>query len=303
MNNAVDRPIEKEYRSIISDNLRWERLTIRPGDIFVCTPAKCGTTWMQTIVSTLLFPEGNAPGAVIEVAPWIDARFHPIDEISERLEAQTFRRSIKTHTPADGIPWNSSASYIVVGRDGRDAFMSMLNHMRNLRPELIMDLAMSAVEDGIPVDRPPPPLDDAHEFYEWWLASDDTWFAHVGSFWSHRGESNVLFVHYDDMKADLGAQMRRVADFIGVEVEKSRWPGLVERCTFSSMKQRAAEIGDFDRHFVGGADAFLYKATNGRWRDVLTPSELAAFEARAADLLPPEAIAWTKGGQAAVGGA
>jgi hypothetical protein len=40
---------------------------VRPGDIFVCTPAKCGTTWMQTIVVTLLFPHGDAPGAVWEI--------------------------------------------------------------------------------------------------------------------------------------------------------------------------------------------------------------------------------------------
>jgi len=299
MRNAVDRPIEREYRSAIADNLRWKLLTIRPGDIFVCTPPKCGTTWMQTIVSTLLFPDG-APGVVMQVSPWIDARFNAIDDIRERLEAQTFRRSMKTHTPANGIPWSSSAFYIVVGRDGRDAFMSRLNHMRNMRPEVVERLAASAIEDGIDVQSPPP-LEDEHEYFAWWL-TNDYWFDHVASFWSHRDESNVLFVHYDDMKVDLGVQMRRVAAFIGVEIEESQWPELVERCTFAAMKERAADIGDFDRLFAGGADAFLYKATNGRWRDLLTPAELAAFDQRAAETLPPDALAWTKGGHSAVGG-
>ena len=45
------------------------------------------------------------PARSCEIAPWIDARFEPIDEvILGRLEAQTFRRHIKTHTPAEGIP-------------------------------------------------------------------------------------------------------------------------------------------------------------------------------------------------------
>ena len=90
---------------------------------------------MQTIVTSLMFPDGDSPGPVIEIAPWIDARFNPIDEIIARLDAQTLRRSMKTHTDADGIPWYPTASYIVVGRDGRDAFMSFVNHMRNMRTD------------------------------------------------------------------------------------------------------------------------------------------------------------------------
>ena len=55
---AVERSIEREYRNVGVDNLRWERFVPRAGDIFVCTPPKCGTTWMQAIVAALLFPEG-----------------------------------------------------------------------------------------------------------------------------------------------------------------------------------------------------------------------------------------------------
>jgi hypothetical protein len=28
----------------VSDNARWAQFEARPGDIFVCTPSKCGTT-------------------------------------------------------------------------------------------------------------------------------------------------------------------------------------------------------------------------------------------------------------------
>src|SRR6478672_945559 len=137
MSEAVERGIEREYRSFISDNLRWNRLEPRLGDIVVCTPAKCGTTWMQTIVAALLFPDGGALGPVTEVAPWIDARFEPIDVVVARLDAQSHRRQIKTHTPADGIRWSPDASYVVVFRDGRDAFMSFHNHMSNMRMDLV----------------------------------------------------------------------------------------------------------------------------------------------------------------------
>src|SRR6202030_396285 len=130
--------------------------------------------------------------------------------------------SVKTHTAADGIPWFPSASYIVVGRDGRDAFMSFLNHMRSMRPDLMMEMAISAVAEGIEFAGPPP-LDDFHKFYAWWLESP-IWFEHVASFWAHRHESNVLFAHFNDMTDDLDGEMRRVAQFIGIEIDEARRP-------------------------------------------------------------------------------
>ena len=298
---AVERPVEREYRNVISDNLRWNHLAVRRGDIVVCTPPKCGTTWMQAIVAELVFPGGGDRGSLWEVAPWIDARWEPIDQLVTRLDAQSHRRSLKTHTPADGIPWYPAASYIVVGRDGRDAFMSFLNHMRNLQPELVMRLAMTAAEDGIDLDAVgPPPVDDVHEFFAWCMETNPMWFEHVASFWEHRWEANVLFVHYNDLQADLDAEMRRVAEFLDSPVEEQQWPYQVERCTFASMKARSHEIADFETHFVGGAETFLYKGSNGRWRDVLTADELAVFDRRCEELLPSDAIAWTTWGRAAL---
>jgi aryl sulfotransferase len=288
---AVSRPIETDYRSILFDTHRWASFSPRPRDVFVCTPPKCGTTWMQTIVAELLFPD-RPPVPVMELAPWIDARFRPIDEVAARLERQTHRRQVKTHTPADGIPWYPDASYITVYRDGRDAFMSFYNHMRNMRPEVFVELARTASSDGIPMDGAgPPPLDDIHEFFDWWIDAS-VFFEHLSSFWPHRNEINVLFAHYDDLKADLPTEMQRVADFLGVDFDPQERPDLVERCTFAGMKGRADEIGEFESRWVGGADTFLYKGTNGRWRDVLTAEELACFDARQREVLPPDALRW-----------
>jgi hypothetical protein len=151
---------------VVSDSRRWEGFVHRPGDVFVCSAPKCGTTWTQTIAATLLFQPGDPPAPVMALSPWLDARFAPIDQVLRALDGQTHRRLIKTHTPADGIPWYPDASYIVVARDGRDAFMSFLNHMRSLRPDVMMALAASAMAEGIPLgDGGPPPLDDVHEFY------------------------------------------------------------------------------------------------------------------------------------------
>ena len=291
MGDVVEVAVEREYRSVVSDNRRWSHFVHRPGDVFVCTSPKCGTTWMQTIVTTLLFPTGLPSATVMELSPWIDARFFPVHDVIATLEAQSHRRTIKTHTPADGIPWWSDASYIVVVRDGLDACMSFLNHLSNMRPEAVMSLAASAQVDGIELgDRFP--LDDVHAFFAAWLAPPGVWFEHLNSFWTHRNEPNVLFVHFDDLKEDLDGEMRRVATFLGLTVDEPTWLELVDRCTFESMKHRSDEIGDFDRLFIGGADAFLYKGTNGRWRDLLTAEEVAAFDEASTERLPADANVW-----------
>ena len=52
------------------------------------------------------------------------------------------------------------------------------------------------------MDGPPPPVDDEHTFFAWYVDGGFQ-FDHIASWWEHRDDPNVLFVHYDDMKADL----------------------------------------------------------------------------------------------------
>jgi aryl sulfotransferase len=287
------RPQQQIYRSAVTDGTRWAAYNHRPGDIFVCAPPKCGTTWMQTIVASLLWPEGNFPGTVMEMGPWFDGLIFDFDKLSARLEAQTHRRYIKTHTPADGIPIFETASYIVVERDGRDAFVSFVNHRKHLRDDLIERLNAEAMAQGIdPVMK----FDgDIHGFFERWITDAPT-LRHLASWWELRGEPNVLLVHYNDLLADLDGEMRRVAGFLDIDIPPALWPGVVERCSFDRMRADTDKVGDFQRIVEGGAKTFLFKGTNGRWREVLTEGELQRYQDRVEELLAPEAAYWLEHG-------
>jgi len=285
----------RPYRSAVADNRRWAGFTPRPDDIFVCTPAKCGTTWMQTIVASLLWPDGDVPGPVITISPWLEAELDPIDEVLARLDAQRHRRFVKTHTPADGIPFFPDAKYLFVGRDGRDAFMSMCNHLERFRDDVREDLNARIDESVMPM---PAWNGDVHGFFAVWLPALGM-LEHVAGFWERGGDPNLLLVHYNDLKADLGGEMRRVAEFLEIDVPPEKWPAVIERCTFESMRARGSEIGEFERVFEGGAESFLFQGRNGRWRDVLTPQELEAYARRVAELLPPAGAAWLERGRRA----
>jgi aryl sulfotransferase len=292
------RPQQKIYRSALMDGTRWASYNHRPGDIFVCASPKCGTTWMQTIVASLLWPDGNFPDAVMEMGPWFDGRIYDFDELMARLEAQSHRRFIKTHTPADGIPIFETASYIVVARDGRDAFVSFVNHRKNLRDDLIERLNADAMAQS--VDPVVKFRGDVHGFFERWI-TDAPPLRYLASWWDLRGEPNVLLVHYNDLLADLEGEMRRVAGFLDIDIPEALWPGVVECCTFERMREEAERIGDFQRLFEGGAKSFLFKGANGRWRGVLTEGELQRYQDRVEELLSPEAAHWLEYGSLVTG--
>jgi len=295
MDSTLPRRI---YRDGFTDGTRWSSFKHRPGDIIIATPAKCGTTWTQAIVASLLWPDGSLPGPVVIVSPWFDGRIEPVATVAERVEQQQHRRFIKTHTPADGVPWWPSASYIVVLRDGRDAFMSLLNHMAKIRPELVAQTNAETVADG---GQPLSWSGDPHVDFPAWLVSDDGAPSYLASWWPLRTEPNVLLVHYNDLKADLDGEMRRIASFLDIEVPKELWRSVVERCTFEAMKARGDELGPFELIFEGGVKSFLHKGTNGRWHDVLTDDEVALYRRRVAEVLPADAAEWLEHGSLALG--
>ena len=49
------------------------------------------------------------------------------------------------------------------------------------------------------------------------------------------------------------------------------------------------------RIWAEGAKPFYFKGTNGRWREVLSPEEVALYEQKAAEVLTPECRAWLEG--------
>ena len=127
----------RHVRSRIFDSTRWDGYQPREDDIIIATYSKCGTTWMQRIVSMLLF-QSAAPLPIWDLSPWPDMRlFGPIEAELAKAEAQTHRRYFKTHLPLDAIPIYAGVKIVHVARDGRDAAMSLHNHLANFRPELV----------------------------------------------------------------------------------------------------------------------------------------------------------------------
>ena len=157
--------ITRHYRSALLDSSRWRYVQPRTDDIVVSTAYKGGTTWMQAICGALVFQSIDPPATLDELSPWIDAAFRPIDKLRIKLEAMQHRRYLKTHLPLAALPYNAGTSYIVVGRDGRDVWMSMWNHWNNMKPEVIDKINTNPHRNGPPF--PMPPSDMKSAFDDW----------------------------------------------------------------------------------------------------------------------------------------
>lgn len=287
------RPATRSHVSAIEDSRRWKEFQHRPTDIIVSTPPKSGTTWTQGIVASLLEPDGAAQGEMLSRTRWIDARFNPTEVVLAELDAQTHRRSIKTHSPADCVPVFEACKYIVVYRDGRDALMSWANHRSKMRPEVMDMLNESATAEGI--DAMPRAWDGTLDtlFDEW--ASGQSSITHLASWWPMRDKPFVHFLHYNDLSADLDGEIRRLARYLAVDITEAQWPAVVERCRIDRMRDDAHESGRANLAFEGGADSFFFKGTNGRWRGVMTAAQLDRYDQLVAQL-PNEAATWLEHG-------
>src|SRR3954470_1604716 len=122
----------RRYETSMYDSNRWDGFELRPGDIIISTPPKCGTTWTQMICALLILQEPELPFPLDTLSPWIDMVTRARTNVFADLAAQTHRRFIKTHTPLDGIPNDPTVTYICVGRDPRDVALSMDHHIDNM---------------------------------------------------------------------------------------------------------------------------------------------------------------------------
>jgi len=116
---------------MLTDSKQWRHYTSRFGDVVVVTPPKSDTTWMLAILALLFSGDPLVAASPSTNAPWFDTKLNDMDEIVGRLEAQSGRRHVKTHTPLDGIPIWDELRYITGYRHPIDAHFSACEHVAN----------------------------------------------------------------------------------------------------------------------------------------------------------------------------
>jgi aryl sulfotransferase len=150
------------------------------------------------------------------------------------------------------------------------------------------------------IGRPyPAVLADPGEFFHRWITQGEvpghedgspsmSFFQFERSWWEARHRSNVLLVHYNDLKADLPGEMRRVAQFLDILVSQSLWPSVIEAAGFDAMRRTGDTLmANVASIFKEGSKGFFFKGSNERWRGVFAIEDLALYDTKAETILLP----------------
>jgi hypothetical protein len=237
-------------------NLRHCEFVPRPDDIFIVTYPRSGTTWMQMILYQLTTDGDMDFPHINEYCPWFERSIRSADGFEGRPSPRLF----KSHLAYRQIP-RGLCKYIYIARDGKDVAVSYFHFSRS-------HLGFRGTFD---------------EFFDLFMRGNvegGSWFEHVKSWWRHRKDSNVLFLRYEDLIANLETCVRKIIAFCGLEVAPERIPTIVERCSFAFMKQHENQ---FD-HLTGTLweqglqlNAFLRRGKCGDGRERLSPQQTSRF--------------------------
>ena len=246
-----------------------QRYQAEPGDIFVCTYPKCGTTWMQYIVYLLL--HGGEP---LARSASLGAVFPHLEEVGrEIVAALPTPRLIKTHLARERTPFSAAARYIYVARNPFDCVVSFYHHTRGFPQHY--DFSAGEFAD----------------FFECFMSGEvdfGDYFEHLLSWAALADAPNLLFTTYEEMKADACAAILTVARFLGEPAlraarNEAMLARILEAVSFKSM---AEDQRRWSSARPKDMPEFVRRGAVGDWQSLLTPGQaqrlLAAFETRTA---------------------
>ena len=231
-------------------------------DVFVCSYFKAGTTWTLQMATQIAFRGEAEFDNLHHAVPWPDMAMPamqrhmiPLADPSPAARSPTGLRVIKTHLTRAHVPFVPEARYIVVTRDPKDCCVSGYHFLR----ALVLGPLMPSVARWV----------------DFMFSRDftDSWPEHVAGYWRERNLPNVLFLTYEEMRADHMGAVRRMAAFMGVDLTLGEIENVVRQSSFAVMKAAGSKFEPGQALPWSAESAMMRKGASGGSSELLTPQQ------------------------------
>ncbi|XP_051471587.1 sulfotransferase 6B1 isoform X3 [Apus apus] len=232
-----------------------ENLEARRDDVLLVSYPKC-VNWLIQILSDLIFTTTQSKPVSTEL-PFIECgdpgKYQRMNQIPSP-------RILATHLSYDCLPksiFKNKTKILVLFRNPKDTAVSFF-HFHNSAP-------------GVPS------YSSWDEFFSEFMNGKVVWgsyFDHAVTWNKHIEDENIMTIIYEDLKENLTASVKQIAEFFGFSLTAEQIQSIADRATFQEVKDKAQET-----HGAVGSILFR-KGVVGDWKNLFTDAQNQEMDAK-----------------------
>ncbi|XP_048869820.1 sulfotransferase 2B1-like [Brienomyrus brachyistius] len=243
-----------------------EGFAFRPDDILIATYPRSGTTWMQEIVPLIISEGDMQPVLSIpswDRVPWLEGQRAILLNLEQRPSPRYFATHLHYSMMSESF-FKVKPKVIYVTRNPKDVFTSSYHYY---------GMASYLVNPGT-----------TDEFLSKFLDGKvlfGSWFDHVKGWISAQDQDQTMYISYEEMILDLQKSVSKISSFLGKSLSQEVTGKIADDCKFQNMKQNSmSNYSMVPEEFMDQKKSeFLRKGISGDWRNLLTDTQAAHFDA------------------------